>query len=195
MLHCVACASEASESNGDRAQPEPMGNIGGTQRPTDPEPLIFSTCGPTGYACVSGFTVTFEASEPWPLGRYFLRVSLDHGPPSMCEIAFEPVVGAVTDTCDDHERGFRLAYRYDDETRAIEKVSFGSVRHVDMEILVAENLPPVVEVHHDVVVQKCDYACAIGEPIVVPVQVPSAPQSERDAGPADAGKAAPDAAL
>lgn len=146
------------------------------------------SCGPISYPCVSEFAVTLEAAEPWPVGRYFLRVSLNHGPATVCEIAFEPVVGAVTDTCDDQERGFRVTYRYDNETRAIEKVTFGGVLRVDMEILIAENLPAMVEVHHDVVVRKCSYSCPIGEPLAVPVRVRSAAESGRDAGAADAGE-------
>jgi len=148
----------------------------------------------------SEFTVTLEASESWPVGRYFLRVSVDRGPTAVCEVAFEPVVGAVTDTCNDQEAGFRVGYRYDAEARAIEQVTFGSVHHVDMEILIAEGLPPLVEVHHDVVVQKCSLACPMGEPLSTPVHIPSAADSERDGGAgdagdaADAGEGAPDAA-
>jgi hypothetical protein len=195
FLHCLACANalEAPESDSETAHHEPMGSFGGTPPVTEP-PLEVPLCGPFPYPCVSEFTVTFEASEPWPVGRYFLRVSLNHGPPTVCEIAFEPIVGAVTDTCDDEERGFRVSYRYDNETRAIEKVTFGGVLRVDMEILIAEDLPPVVEAHHDVVVQKCSYICAKGEPLAVPVRVRSAAESERDAGAADAGERAPDAA-
>jgi hypothetical protein len=111
---------------------------------------------------------------------------------NVCEIAFEPVVGAVTDTCDDEDHGFRVDYRYDGETRAIESLNFGSVRHVDLEILVAENLPPLVEVHHDVVVQKCTYDCARGEPLVARVQL--SPAAPPDAG-ADGGEGVPDATV
>jgi hypothetical protein len=156
--------------------------------------LELPSCGPISYPCVSEFAVTLEAPEPWPVGRYFLRVSSNYGPPTVCEIAFEPVVGAVTDTCDDQEHGFRVTYRYDNETRAIEKVTFSGALRVDLEILIAENLPAVVEVHHDVVVQKCSYSCPIGQPLTVPVRVRSSAASERGAGAADAGERTPDAA-
>ena len=59
---------------------------------------------------------------------------------------------------------------------------------------IAENRPPVVEVHHDVVVKKCSYECPIGEPLAVPVRFLSAAESERDSGPADAGEGTLDAA-
>ena len=194
VLHCLACANalEASNSDRERAHHEPIGSIGAT--PSTEPPLELPLCGPTHYPCVSEFAVTLEAPEPWPVGRYFLRVSFNYGPPTFCEIAFEPIVGAVTDSCDDQERGFRVTYRYDNETRAIEKVTFGGALRVDMEILIAENLPPVVEVHHDVVVRKCSYSCPIGEPLAVPVRVSGAAESERDAGAVDAGERTPDAA-
>lgn len=192
LLHCLACASarEASDADRDRAHHGPMGTSR-TPAPTEP-PIV--PCGPSPNACLPEFTVTFESAEPWPVDRYFLRVSLDHGSPTVCEVTFEPVVGAVTDTCDDQERGFRVTYRYDNQTRAIEKLSFGGVQRVDIEILIAEKLPAVVEVHHNVVVQKCDFSCPIGEPLTVPVRVRSAAESERDAGGTDAGEGAPDAA-
>lgn len=142
------------------------------------------------------FSLALEASEPWPLGRYFLRVALDRRAPTVCEIAFEPVVGAVTDTCNGEDREFSVTYRYDDETRAIEGLSFGTVSRVDVEILVAEDLPPVVEVHHNVVVQKCTYVCEQAAPLTVPVQVGSAAKpSTVDAGEDDAGNVALDATV
>ncbi|HKO89643.1 MAG TPA: hypothetical protein VJU61_00730, partial [Polyangiaceae bacterium] len=126
---------------------------------------------------------------------YFLRVSLDRRPATVCEIAFEPVVGAVTDTCNSPDREFRVVYRYDDETRAIEAVSFGFVSHVDLEILVAEELPPVVEVHHDVVVQKCSVGCSLAAPLSVRVQMGSAVEPPGlDAGVRDASDGRLDAA-
>jgi hypothetical protein len=197
ILQCVACANagETRDANRGRAPQEPMESAEGTQRPAEPRPVDLPLCWGGAYPCVSGFDVTLEASEPWPLGRYFLRASVDHGPLAVCEIAFEPVVGAVTDTCDDEELGFRVTYRYDDETRAIQMLSFGGAFHVDVEILVAENLPPVVEIHHDVLVQKCSYVCALGEPLTVPVHLRSAPESERDAGDGGTSDAATDAAL
>jgi hypothetical protein len=113
----------------------------------------------------------------------------------VCEIAFEPVVGAVTDTCNSPAGEFQVVYRYDEEIRAIERMSFGLVSHVDMEILVAENLPPVVEVHHDVVVQKCSSACELAAPLSVRVQLGSAVEPPSvDGGKDDASAGVLDAA-
>ena len=72
-------------------------------------------------------------------------------------------------------------------------------RRVDMEILVAENVPPVVEVHHDVVrkVRKCTYACELADavPLVTRVLLSSVTGPSLDAGQHDAGQGEPDAAV
>ena len=62
---------------------------------------------------------------------------------------------------------------------------------MDLEILVADELPPVGQVHHNVVTRKCTYACALAEPLVVQAQLGSAPCV--DAGADDAGAGTPDA--
>lgn len=191
VLGSLGCANagEGSEPVSDPTRDPP--GIAFPPQPPDPAPGS-SDCPLLGSACVSEFAVLLEASEPWPLGRYFLRVAINRDTPTVCEIAFESVVGAVTDTCNDQEHPFRVSYRYEDEKRAIDEVSFGSeARHVDLEILVAEDLPPVVEVHHDVVARKCTYACALAEPLVVQAQLGSTPSV--DAGVDDAGAGTPDA--
>jgi hypothetical protein len=198
VLLCFACAGggEDLESRRGGSPYVPAGGVDHTQRSEDPIPPMPPLCPPIGGTCIEGFALTLEASEPWPLGRYFLRVALNRRPPSVCEIAFEPVVGAVTDTCNGPEREFRVAYRYDHEARAIDGLSFGLVSRVDMEILVAESLPPVVEVHHNVVVQKCSYACELAAPLLVRVNVGSATESSSaDAGEGDAGDSVLDAAV
>jgi hypothetical protein len=198
VMLCLACANARGTPESDRetTQDEPMGNTGGAPRLE--QPGVAELPAPDGCGlfalCASEFTVKLNASELWPLGRYFLRVAIDRRPPSVCEIAFEPVIGAVTDTCNYEALGFSVTYRYDDQIRAIEQIRFGYVSRVDAEILVAEALPPLVEVHHDVVVQKCSIACSIAEPIVVPVHFPGVADAGADAGSADAGEGALDAA-
>lgn len=200
-LSFFACAGTGEDSRSERGSSSRRTTNGGLDQPpvdTVP-PVVPPLCPPSGGICIEEFTLALQASEPWPLGRYFLRVALDGRPPTVCEIAFEPVIGAVTDTCNGPDREFLVAYRYDDETRAIETLSFGLLSRLDMEILVAETLPPVVEVHHRVVVEKCSYACERAAPLAVRVQVSVGEPSSVDAGKGDAGGSAldagPDAAL
>lgn len=187
-LACLACGG--FESEGQPTPRDPVGaagRAGEAQRPEDPPREPPPLCLFAGVACIEAFTVTLEAAEPWPQGRYFLRVALDRGEATVCEIAFEPVLGAVTDTCNGDDSEFRVDYRYDEEARAILGVSFGRVRRVDMEIVVADDLPPLVEVHHDVVVQKCSYGCDVAAPLVAQVQLSSGMDAGVDAADGDSG--------
>lgn len=201
VLSCVACTSGASERGSAPVEAQaPDAPIPATSR-SNTIPPAPPSCPPRGGTCAAGFVLFLEAAEPWPLGRYFLRVARGGGPVTVCEIAFEPVVGAVTDTCNREEHNFSVVYRYDQETRSIDEVRFaGAVAIVDLEILLTEELPPLVEVHHTVVVQKCLFDCEQAAPLRVEVQfAPEAPSV--DAGASDSGAsgsgaadAAPDAA-
>jgi hypothetical protein len=64
-----------------------------------------------------------------------------------------------------------------------------------MEMVVADDLPPVVEVHHEVLVQKCTYSCNVAAHLVAQVQVGSAIKVGVDAGEDDAGEGSLDAAF
>jgi hypothetical protein len=126
--------------------------------------------------CVdSAFGISFERADPWPLGAYYFRVRINRGQPRVCKVEFEPVIGAVVDTCNDAD--FGIGYLYVTEQPLLFGLGFSrSVRYVDVELLAAEEGPPLAEVHSEAVYvtgtlgePPCAQSCTKGEVLVVVV--------------------------
>jgi hypothetical protein len=139
--------------------------------------------------CGPPFTLSLERAAPWQPGAYYFRVSVDDAPAQVCSVVFEPVLGAAHDTCNEAGLPFRVSYRYDSSAQEITALSFLSVqRVVEVELLVAEDEPPLLELRHQLSwlpATGCA-ACASARPLSAQVAGPS---GSTDAGvpPGDAG--------
>jgi hypothetical protein len=151
--------------------------------------------------CVdSAFGISFERADPWPLGAYYFRVRIDRGQPRTCKVEFEPVIGAVVDTCNDAD--FGVGYLYVTEQPLLFGLGFSrSVSYVDVELLAAEEGPLLAEVHSEAVYVTgtlgegpCAQSCTAGKVLVVAVDGQAArsmgesaadggSEAQRDAGP------------
>jgi len=117
-----------------------------------PRPVTTMREAPLGiaYPCSPVVEVLFERASPWPVGRYYLRITRDQLIPLTCAIEFEPVVGAVIDTCNDRSPALTVAYAYDASRREITKLQLSWAEHsVDVEVFLAEDGPRVAELHHE----------------------------------------------
>lgn len=93
----------------------------------------------------------FASDAEWPIGRYYLRISWDEQEPLTCAIEFEPVVGAVIDTCNGQSQDLSVGYAYDAARREITSLQLlHAQRSLDVEVFLAEGEAPLGELHHDV---------------------------------------------
>jgi hypothetical protein len=131
---------------------------------------------------VAEFTVSFERDEARKPGAYFFRASADGGTPEVCSIVFEPVLGAVSDSCNNAGLRFSVSYVYDTSAQKISSVSFDArVRKVDLELLVSEAEPPLAELHYQIPASSL-HVGVCGCVSIDPLSVPIGPLAARDAG-------------
>jgi hypothetical protein len=201
--HASACArTEPDRIAADPNDRQPA-ETATTERPareqprTVPEPLTPppSVC---DLGCPVPFMLLIGRATPWEPGAYYFRVSVDDAPAQVCSVVFEPVLGAAHDTCNGAGLPFYVSYEYDSSVQQISALSFLSVqRVVEVELLVAEDEPPLLELRHELSwlpasgCNSCRSARSLSAQIAGPTSSADAGSPPADAGSsADAGDAA-----
>lgn len=115
---------------------------------------------PCEMICGPSFTLVLPENLTWPAGTYYFRVAIDARPAQVCSVVFEPVFGASQSNCGPESAGFAVNYRYDSEVQRIESIDFnGALRHLQVEVLTAENAPHVFDFADDLRLVRT-YSCA-----------------------------------